>query len=86
MSKFLGYTVGLQAVRHGEFKLVKIEYRQIHRVGSDAVQLTPVSGLNLSRVPGVIRTITMQEYHDRPDDNIDEAIEMLSLCGWTVRS
>lgn len=80
-SNYIGGTIGLQAWGHGRNALVRIQY---HRNQDGSVLLSAVSGHNLSRLPGA-KTISGDEFEDRPHDPYDdtrEALWALELLGY----
>lgn len=86
MSKFVGYTAGLECDGHGIVgKLVKVEYS---RLSDGRIKLQATSGRDLSAVAGS-KVITQAEFEDRPSDPYDTILEArwaLQLCGWTLMS
>jgi len=86
MSKFLGYTIGLECNRGDVVgKMVKAEYT---RLQSGSVRVQAVNGRNLGALPGT-KTIAADVFSDRPTDPYDSATEArwaLALCGWDLMS
>lgn len=83
MSKFLGYTVGLECNKDDQVgKSVMVEFSQ---ADDGRVSLTPVSARNMGRV-GATCTIAADKFSGRPSDKIAEARWALGLCGWTLMS
>lgn len=84
MSKFIGYTVGLECNGYTQIgKLVQVEYS---RLSDESVLLQTVSARNLGKLVGS-KVISADEFADRPSDpydNIDEARWALNLCGWSL--
>lgn len=84
MKEFIGYTVALECNGFGQFaKLIAIEF---NKVDGDKVMLEAVSGRNLAPA-GVRKTITQDEYDDRPLDpynKVKEARWAMNLLGYTI--
>lgn len=82
MSKFIGYTVGLQAVGEMHNGLVKVEFSESAGGGIEA---RLVSGNNLRHIRDAGNlTITREEYEDRPRDNIDQAAWAFDKFGYSI--
>lgn len=81
MSKFIGYTIGLECNGHGQVgKLVKIE---ISATSNDTIKLSAVSGHNLGKINRSV-TIDRVEFESRPRaGTVEEAIWALAKCGYT---
>ncbi len=88
MSKFIGYTNGLDCNGHGNVgKLVKVEYT---RLNSGDVRLSAVSGRNLAAL-GHCSTVTAEQFDNRPGagevgGNVAEARWALGIIGYTPMS
>lgn len=85
MTNFLGSTIALECNGHDLVaKSVRVEFE---RAGSD-VALQPVSGRDMSKMPGR-RVVSADEYAVRPADVYDSAVLArwaLRRCGWTLMS
>ena len=88
MSKFIGYTSGLDCNGHGKVgKLVKVEYK---RLDNGDVRLGAVSGHNLGAL-GHYSTVTAEQFDNRPGagevgGNVAEARWALGIVGYTLMS
>ena len=86
MSKFIGYTLGLECNGHGRAgKMVKVEYS---RNEDGTVVLAAVSGNNLASL-NQRKTITAGEFEARPTDaysGISEARWALGKLGYSLMS
>ncbi len=80
-TKFIGYTVGLNAIHENlkKYMLLKAEFA---RLPNGDVQLTCVSARNLERIRSIAtRTISAEEFSDRPSENIGEAHWAFRILG-----
>jgi hypothetical protein len=74
MSKFIGYTVGLECWINGSIKMVKCEYSRI----DGGVMIRAVSGNNLGRFGGGhSKNISQETYEARPIDCYNDTIEAI---------
>jgi hypothetical protein len=81
MSKFLGYTIGLESNRAEHIAVMaKIEYNQRD---DGRISMTVVNGHNLAQMPGGA-VVTARAYEARPRDRVAEARWALNHCGWTL--
>lgn len=84
MSKFIGYTVGLDATsKTGKSVLAKVGY---YSMPDGTVKLVPASGRNLSEITNGVK-IPKAEFDARPRDPYNdtrEAVWALERCGFTV--
>jgi hypothetical protein len=86
MSKFIGYTVGLECNGRGKVaRFLKVEYS---RANNGGVILSAVSGHDLSSAN--IRTVlTAEQFENRPTDPYDSIIEArwaLKRLGFSLSS
>lgn len=82
MSKFIGYTVGLECRIGGKIKMIKCEYCR----ADGGVMIHAVSGNNLGRIGGRSKIISQVVFDARPVDPYDgtrEAIWSLKQIGLT---
>lgn len=79
--KFLGYTTGLMATSSAlkTPKLVKCEFNELP-LGK--IEITGVSGHNLSKIPRLPRAIiTTEQFDGLPSDNVERARWALEQIG-----
>lgn len=80
MKEFIGTTVGLECNGHGQVgNMIAVQFIRT----AAGIVLQPVSGRNLAHVAGT-RTVTHEEFDNRPSDNIGAARWALNRCGWTL--
>ena len=84
MSKFIGYTIGLEANRNSQIgKMVKVSFE---RDENGFIRLKAVSGRNLEAMKGHA-TVSAEQFQERPQDAYDGSVEArwaLNQCGWTL--
>lgn len=86
MSKFIGYTVGLDCNGHGQVgKLMMVMFS---RLDDGRVKLTACSARNLSETEHTA-SVSAEQYEDRPGSDevggeIKTARWALSLCGYSL--
>ena len=81
MSKFIGYTVGLECNGHDMMaQMVKVEYI---RQADESVTLQAINGRNLSTLKGTAR-VTAENFSNRPDGDVEQARWALKHCSWSL--
>lgn len=86
-AKFIGYCVGLRALRRDSSRLPGIVKVEFSRTLSGSVKLQAVSGRSLAAIPGATVTISDDEYRDRPAEpynQVPEAEWALNKVGFLI--